>query len=172
MIPALTVDGLCRCLRILEVAQHHIQTSREDLSGDATRIRRVDLYLHVPGGLSTGTGCEVVPVLIANNRRTLRGTITDGIGEVDFLEEVFYLLIEGCTTDDNLVHVAAKGLQHFLTDHLANLLRDDRHLQKQTHAVVLDLREDFLADNLLNDQRYGDDNDGLDFLKCLGDDGG
>ena len=44
-------------------------------------------------------------------------------------------------------------------------------MEQHTHAVVLDLREYLLADDLLDNQRYSYDDGWLDASECLGDDG-
>ena len=44
-------------------------------------------------------------------------------------------------------------------------------MKEHAHAVVLYLREHFLADNLLDDQWHADDNLGLYFTESLGDNG-
>ena len=94
-----------------------------------------------------------MPVAIADDWGTLCSAIAYGVWEVNTLQEAFYLLIKRCTTYDYLVHVATKGFEHFLANHLAYLLRNNRHLEQQAHTVVLYLWEYLLADNLLDNQR-------------------
>ena len=108
-------------------------------------------------------------VLIADDRSTLCGTITYGISEADAMQETLHFLVESSTTDDNLIEVSSKCLSHLIAYLLAYLLVDDRHVEKHAHAVVLYLRENFLADNLLDNQRHSDDNGWLDAAECLGD---
>ena len=100
-------------------------------------------------------------VAVADERSTLRGTEAHGEGEVDALEELLHLLVESCSTDDNLVGLAAKGIVHLLANHLLHLLVHNRHHQQQAHVVVLNLREHTLADDLLNNHRHGNDQRGL-----------
>ena len=57
-------------------------------------------------------------VTIGDEGSTLCCTISYRDGEVDALEELFYLLIEGSTTYDNLIGLAAKGCIYLLTDAL------------------------------------------------------
>ena len=82
-----------------------------------------------------------MPVAIADDRCTFGSAITYGVGEVDTLQESFYLLVQGSTTNDYLVHVATKGLQHFLTDHLAG----DRYFRTEYPGQNLDRAREQLA---------------------------
>ena len=45
-----------------------------------------------------------------------------------------------------------------LIDALIDLLVDARHLHQQAHTRILQFREHLLADDLLDNQRHGDDN--------------
>ena len=87
------------------------------------------------------------------------------------MEETFHFLVKGCTTDNHLVEVATEGIGYLVAYLLLHLLADYRHVEQHTHAVVLDLREYLLADNLLDNQRYSYDDSWLDAAECLGDDG-
>ena len=113
-----------------------------------------------------------MPVAITDDGGTFRCAITYRIGEFDAFEESLHLLIEGSASDNHLIHLASEGFQHFLADHLTHLLRDNGHLQQQAHAVVLNLREYLLADDLLNDEGHGNHDDRLDLGQCLCDNGG
>ena len=135
-------------------------------------IWRVDLHFHVVGSLTTGAGNEVIPILIADNGTALRCTVAHGIWEINSLKEMLHFLVQSCTANDDLIHLATEGFKHFLTYHLAYLLGDDGHLQKQAHAVVLNFREYLLTDNLLDDKWHGDDNDRFNLGQCLCNDGG
>ena len=172
MVPAVAVDGLAGGLFVLIVAEHGVQSAGKNLAGNVLRIGRVDLHLHVVGCLAAGAWGEIVPVFVADDGGALRGAVAYSIGKFDALEELLHLLVEGCAADDDFVHVSAEGLEHLLADHLTHLLGDDGHLQQQAHTVVLHLREHLLADDLLDDERYGDDDDGLHLGQGLGDDGG
>ena len=120
-------------------------------------------------GASARARSEGGPVAIANDRRTLRSTIAHRIGELDALEELLHLLIEGSTTNDHLIELATKGFEYLLTNLHANFLGDHRHGQQETHTVVLYLGEYLLADNLFDDKRYGNDDDGFDISESLSD---
>ena len=85
------------------------------------------------------------------------------------MQEILHFLVESCTADDNLIEVASKCLSHLVAYLFAYLLVDDRHVKKHAHAVVLYLRENLLADNLLDNQRHSNDNGWLDAAECLGD---
>ena len=170
MVPAVAIDGLAGSLVVLIIAEHDIESAGQNLTWHVGGIGRIDLHLHVGNSLTAGAWGEVVIVLVADDRCALGSAVAHGIGEVDALEELLNLLVQGCTANDDLVKLSAEGLEHFLADHLAYLLRDDGHLQQQAHAVVLDLREYLLTDDFLDDQRYGDNDDGLDLGQRLSDD--
>ncbi len=87
------------------------------------------------------------------------------------MEEVFYFLVEGCTTDNHLIEVATEGIAYLVADLLLYLLADDRHVEEHAHAVVLYLWEYLLADNLLDNQWHCNDDGWLDASECLSDDG-
>ena len=122
-------------------------------------------------GASAGAWCEGVPVAVADDGGTLCCSVSDGVGEVDFLEELFHFLVEGCASDDDFVELSAEGIDHLFADFLVYLEVDDGHLHEQSHDVGLYLGEDFLAYDFLDDQRHGNDDDGLDAGECLGNDG-
>ena len=123
------------------------------------------------GSLTARTLGKCLPVAVADNRRTLCGTIAYRVGELYLFQECLHLLVECSTSDDDLVELTAKGLDHLLAYLLTHFLGDDRHGEQQAHAVVLYLGEYLLADNFLDDQRYGDDNLRLHVGKGLRDDG-
>ena len=80
-------------------------------------------------------------------------------------------MVEGCASGHHLIGIASEGLHHHLTDALLHLLVDYGHIPQQSHLVVLYLREYHLANNLLDDKRYGDDNLRAHVGECLCDDG-
>ena len=108
---------------------------------------------------------------IADDRSTLSSAVAYGVGESDALEELLYLLIEGCTAYNDFVEVATECLDNLLLYLLVHLLAHDRHVQQDAHAVVLYLGEYLLADNLLDNERHSDDDSRLHLGKCGCDDG-
>ena len=172
VIPPVLVEGLACCLLVLVVAQHDVQALGQDFAWDGGWVWRVNLHLHVLHGTSAGARGKGVPVAVADDGSTLRSSVAHGVWEVDAFEERLHLLIEGGTTDNNLVHIATESLEHLLTNHFTHFLRNDRHLQQQSHTIVLNLGEHLLAHYFLNDQRHGDDHAGFHLGQGLGDDGG
>ena len=85
--------------------------------------------------------------------------------------EAFNLLVEGCTTNNDLIEFTTEGIGHLFAYLLTHFLGHYWHMKKHAHAVVLYFREHFLADNLLDDQWHTDDNLGLYFTESLGDNG-
>ena len=131
------------------------------------------LYLHflMIGSLSARALDKGLPIAVADNRSTFRGTVAHCIGEIDALEERFYLLVEGCAANDYLVDVAAESLINLVAYLFLHLLAYHRHIHEQADAVVLYLRENLLAYDLLDNQRHGDDNPWLHVGKSLCNDG-
>ena len=122
------------------------------------------------GSPTTRAWLEVIPRSIADDGCALRSTIAHGIWEVDALEERLHLLIEGSTTDDDFVELSTKGLAHLFADAFLHPAVHHRHVQQESHAIVLHLREHFLANDFLDDEGHGNDDGRLDFGKCLCDD--
>ena len=87
------------------------------------------------------------------------------------MEETFYFLVEGSTADNHLVEVATEGIGYLVAYLLLHLLADYRHVEQHTHAVVLNLWEYLLADDLLDNQRHSNDDCWLDASECFSDDG-
>ena len=123
------------------------------------------------GSLSARALHEGVPVAIADDWCTLGGSVAYRIGELYLFQECLHFLVECSTSDDDFVELATEGFDNLLTNLLADLLGNDGHGEQEAHAVVLNLGEHLLADYLLDDQRYGDDDLGLDIGKGLCDDG-
>ena len=171
MIPSVLVDGLLGSFLILIVTQHYVRTLGKDFAWYILWIRTVNANHHVEGSLTARARYEVLVILVADDRRTLCGTITHCISETYAMQETFHFLVKGCTTDNHLVEVATEGIGYLVAYLLLHLLADYRHVEQHTHAVVLDLREYLLADNLLDNQRNCNDNGWLDASECLGDDG-
>ena len=136
------------------------------------RVDRVHLNLHMVSSLSTRTLYKGLPVAIANDWGTLCCSITYGVWEFDSLEECLYFLIESSTSNNYLIEFAAKSIDNLLTYLLAYLFRYNGHREQEAHTVVLYLGEYFLADNLLDNQRHGNDNLRLDVGESLGNDSG
>ncbi len=87
------------------------------------------------------------------------------------MHELFHLLIECRAANDDFVEVAAKSCNHLVTNFLVDFLVDDRHSEQQAHTIVLNLRENFLPNDFLNHERYGNDDCRAHFGKRLCDDG-
>ena len=118
---------------------------------------------YLPSARTAFVGC---PVSVGDDGGTLCGTVTDGNGEVYVFQELLHLLIERCTAYDNLIESAAKGIIYLLADFLLYLCSNDRCLHQQTNSRS-QFREHLLADNLLDDEWYGDDDDWLDICESL-----
>ena len=172
MEPSLGVYRRLGGLGILVVAQQDVGTLGEDLARHVGRVAAVDAHLLVVGGLSARSLGEGLPVAVADDGATLRGTVAHGIGEANLAQKGLHLAVERSTADDDLVEVAAEGLAHLGEDGGAHLLADDGHGHEQSHLVGLQLGEHLLADDLLDDQRHGDHDARLDVGQRLGDDGG
>ena len=124
MIPSVLVDGLLGSFLILIVTQHHVRTLGKDFAWYVLRIRTVDANHHVESCLAAGTRYEMLVILVADDRRTLGSTISNSISEAYAMEETFYFLIKGCTTDNHLIEVATEGIAYLVADLLLHLLAD------------------------------------------------
>ena len=172
MIPAITVDDLSCGFVVPIVSQHEVRALGHNLTRDVLRVIGKYPDLHAVYGFSAAAAHKLLIVAVGDQRCALRRAVAHGDGESDGEEELLDLLREGSTTHDDLIEVTTEGIVYLLADALLHLLAYDGHRQQQAHAVVLYLGEYFLADNLLDDQRYGDDDGGLHGGKGLGDDGG
>ena len=171
MIPPVAVDSLLCGFLVLVVSQHDIQSACKNLARNVFGIGALDFHFHVECSLSARTCLEIIPRCIADDGSALGGAITNGIGEVDFLQEFLHVLVECRTSDDDFVEVSTKGIHHLFADLLVHLPVDDRHLPQNLNAIRLYLREHLLLDDFLDDKRYGDDDCGFDIGKGLCDDG-
>ena len=72
-----------------------------------------------------------MPVAVANDRGTFRGTITYGVRESYLVEEVFHFTVEGGSANDNLIEITSESIHHLLADALVHLFADDRHIEQQ-----------------------------------------
>ena len=136
-----------------------------------SRIGACNLHLHVGDSLSARAYHELLPRSIADDGGALGGSISHGVGEVDLLEELLHILVEGGSSDDDLVEVATEGVHHLFTYAFVHPPVDDRHLAENLNAVGLYLREHLLLDDFLDDEWNGDDDRWLDVGKRLCDDG-
>ena len=165
VIPAFLVNSLAGSLLVQVIPRHHICPLGYNLTSNVLRVATQNLHFHTVDGLATRTTHEVVIVAERDERCTLGGTITHGNGKVDGEQELFYFFRQGCTTHNNLVHLATESIDDLLTDAFLDLLVHNRHLQEQVHTVVLNLGEYFLTDNLFDNQWYSDDYSGFHFGK-------
>ena len=85
-------------------------------------------------------------------------------------EELLNLLVEGSTANDNLIELATERIYNLLANLLENLLVYEWHVEQQTHAIGLKLRQHLFADNLLDNQRYSNDDCRFYFCKGCSDD--
>ena len=158
-------------LLVLVVAEHQVGAAGDDLARYALGIVAEYLHLHAIYGHAHGGGHEVLMVAIGDERGTLGGAVAARDGEADVDQELFHLLIEGSSTHDDFLDIAAEGFDHLVADGLLHLLAHHGHVEQEAYGVVLNLREHALADDFLDDQRHGDDDMGLDVLEGLCDDG-
>ena len=122
------------------------------------------------GRLTTRCRHKLFPIAVTNDWRTLGSTVTHSEWEVNVFQEHFYFAVQGCSTDDNLIDVTTEGLHYLFANLLFYLLLNYRCVQQQLHAVGLNLGEHTLANNLLDNERYGYHKRRLHFGKCLCDD--
>ena len=154
---------------ILVVSEHDIVASSDDFARNLFRIATQYLNLHAVYGCSARHWYAVFVVAVCDEWRTLGGAITHGYWEVDGMKECLNLLVEGCSSHDNLVEVASEGCLHLLAYLLLYHLTDDWHVHQQADTVGLYYREDALADNLVDDEWYCHNETWLHFGEGFGD---
>ena len=170
MIPTLCIECLCCSLFVLEVSEHYVKTTSKNLARYILRIRAVNLNLHVYNRLAARTCNKVVTICIAYNRSTLCSAVTNSIREFNTLQELLYFLVESSTANDNLIELATECIYNLLANLLENLLVYERHVEQQTHAIGLELRQHLFADNLLDNQGYSNDDCRFYFCECCSND--
>ncbi len=167
VIPALIVEHLGRLLFILVIAKHHVDASCENLARDIQRVWTVDDDLLMLGSLAARSWFKLMPVLIADDRRTLRSTIAHGVRESYLVQEGVHILIEGSATHDDLIEVATESLIHLVANLRVDLVLEKWSRAQHLHQRTLHLREHLLLDDLFYDERHGDDNSWLHLCESL-----
>ena len=167
--PTVFVHNFGGSLFILVVAQHDVGTAADNLAGDILRIGRKNLHFHARSGFSAGTGFEARPVFVTDDRTAFCHTVTHGIGEVYHAQELFHLLVECRTADNDCGKIAAECLYHLLAYGGFYLVVNDRYFQQQFHGRRFQLGQYTLLDNLFDNERYGYDEVRLYVGECLED---
>ena len=157
MIPSLVVKRFACGFLVFVVAKHHIQSASKYFSRNIFRVMAVDFHFHVQGCFTARAWNELPPVFITNNRSTFCCPIANGIRESDAVEELFHLLVEGGTADNNLLESSAEGIHHLRANLFPHLFANHGHAHKQAHTIVLYLGEHLFPDNLLDNQWHRDD---------------
>ena len=73
------------------------------------------------------------------------------------MQETLHFLIESGSTYNHFIEFTSKSFGHLITDLLIDALVDTRHLHQEAKFRILNLGEYLLLNDLLNDQRNGDD---------------
>ena len=167
MVPAFRIQGQTGGLLVLVVAKHHIHAAHQYLAGYVGRVAAGYAHLVVHHGPAAAARHKVLVTGIADDGGALRGAVAHRVGEIDAVQELLNLLVEGSAADNHLVEIVAEGFLHLVADGMAHLLVDAGHAQKEIHAGSLHLGEHLLADYLLYHQRNGDDDGRLDVGKGL-----
>ncbi len=161
MVPAFGVDDLARGLLVFVVAQHHVHAAYKNLARNIARVGAVHLRFHIVDGPPARLRHKLAVVAIADKRGALRGAVAHGEGEFDALEEILDFLVQGCSADNDFIGFSAECVIHLLANHLLHLLVHHGHVQQQSHAIILNLREHFLTDDFLHNHGHGNDQRGL-----------
>ena len=150
---------------LLEITQHDILATGENLARHIHGIFGVNLDLHTRSSLAARTRASHLPVGIADDGSAFGHAVTHGEWELDTTQELLDVAAQGCTTCDNLVEVAAQCLDEFL----AKLVVDHTAQQWQgTHGLdgeLFKLREYALAHNLFEDEWNKDNEFGTQLLE-------
>ena len=98
-----------------------------------------------------------MPSRIANQRTTLRHSITNGIGKFDTTHKFFHLLIQGSTTNHQFHEVSPEEVGDFLAYLVKQTITKDRNAQHRLHRLLFQLGQHILLYHLLHNERNGDD---------------
>ena len=80
------------------------------------------------------------------------------------------ILVECCSSDDNLIKVASEGLYDLFPDSAFYFVIDDGDFQQNLHGRCLQFGQYAFLDDFFDDERDGYDDVWFDFSKCLKDD--
>ena len=168
--PAVFGKCLGSSLFVLVIAQEDVVALDQNLTGHVLGIGRIYHNLHPRGSLAAGVEFGLVPAGVCDDGAALCHAVAHGESESDTAEECLGLAVEGCTSDNHLVELAAEGLVELVVDLLEYLLVNDGKPEQQADVPAVDDRLELLLVNLLDDQRYGDDKVGLDGAHGVEDD--
>ena len=104
--------------------------------------------------LTATVEAEVVPVFVGDQRTALGHTVTYTVLIINIFQYAFYFAVQGCTTDDEVTKLVAEGLVQTLFYLASNDVLDSRHFPEELHHRAADLRQHFLLEDLLDDQRH------------------
>ena len=107
------------------------------------------------------------PVLVRDQRSALGHTVAYAVAELDILEHLLHFAVERSTADDQVTQLAAKRLHERLVDFLADDQADTRRMPQHFHQRLVDHRQHFLLDDLLDHQRHGQDHERMNLGKRL-----
>ena len=83
--------------------------------------------------------------------------VADAEGKLYPREEIFHLGVQRCPADDDVAQFASERFDEFLPDARIYLVVDARNLYGHFGHAAAYLGEYLLADDFLDEQRYGDD---------------
>ncbi len=120
------------------------------------RVIGIDPDLGTIHGLSTGTGNILGPVFIGEQGAGFGHAIAHQIREIDFLEDALHFRVQGRTTHDEFLHIAAESLLQSLSDLFINQAIDPGNLEGQLHGRLVQHGFQLGFVNLLHYQGNGD----------------
>ena len=130
VIPAFSVERLGCGFRIFVITEHHVGATRQNFTYNASGVGTVDADFHTRSGFTTRTWYEVFPILIGDDGSAFCGTITHGVVEADFVEELFHFFVERRTPNDDFVEFSTKHLLDGRTHFGQDAIADDGQAQK------------------------------------------
>ena len=168
--PAVGEERGLRRLGVLVIAQHDVVSPHEDFAHLPLGVFRVDPRLHPVHDAADGARLEGVPLGVGDQWAAFGHAIAHGVGETDPVEERLDLAVERGAPDDHLADPPAESGQQALGDFPEDKLARERHFQRQLDRCLLQFGENTVADDLLDDQRHGEDERRPDAVESLGDD--
>ena len=121
-------------------------------------VGRIYPQFHDGGEYLAARARNELPVIrIADERAALGHAVADAEGKLYPREEIFHLGVQRCPADDDVAQFASERFDEFLPDARIYLVVDARNLYGHFGHAAAYLGEYLLADDFLDEQRYGDD---------------
>ena len=151
---------------ILIVAHHDVVATHPKVAGDCERVLGIDFYFHSFNDFATRFLLIDIRWRVGDERSALCHAVADCVREIDATQECFDVGIQGCSTDNDFVDIAAKRLVKTIFDFGEQLFVEEWHFEHHFHQRLFEHWENFVFDDFLKDERHSDDEFRFHFGKC------